>query len=70
MAPGDISSCSHQTVPHCTPLFLFLFYFSTIYLFLLVAPSVSECLGSFQECSALLIQDMVCLPQACTALDW
>lgn len=68
MAPGGISSYSHQTVPHCT--LRFLFHFSTMYLFRLVAPSVSEGLGSSQEYSTLFIQDMVCLPQVCTALDW
>jgi hypothetical protein len=72
MVPGDITSCLHLTVPlypgvfssaslYCAYIlwFLFLFYFSTIYFLLLVAPRVSEYLGSSQEwspeCYALLM---------------
>ena len=56
---GGVISYSHRAVPHypqvpssdslhcaCILLFLFLFHFSTTYLLLLVAPGVSEYLGS------------------------
>lgn len=57
LVPGGITSYLHNIVPHYPPgsssaslhcihilLFLFLFYFSTTYLLLLVASGVSECL--------------------------
>ena len=66
MVPRGITSYSHQAVPHYPQvsssaslhyahilLFLFLFHFSTTYLFFLEALGVSECLGPSQECYAL-----------------
>lgn len=72
MTLGGIIDYLRQAVPHyrgvfssaslyCAYIlwFLFLFYFSTIYFLLLVAPRVSEYLGSSQEwspeCYALLM---------------
>lgn len=65
IVPCGITSCSHQAVPHSpqsqfcpftgpTSASLSL-HFSTTYLLFLVTPAVSECLGSSQECCALLM---------------
>lgn len=66
MVPDGISSYLHQAVPHCPQVsssallhcsYILLSLLSFLCLFLLLAPKVSDCLGSaqewFQECYAL-----------------
>lgn len=69
MVPCGIFDHSYQDIPHYSPvsssaslrccshivLILFLFHFSTTCLFLLVVPTVSECLEWSQECYAPLV---------------
>lgn len=91
MDPGGINYSYHLTVPYYSRvsnsaylccihihLFLFLFHFSTTFLLLLVAPRVSECLGSSQECYGRLAHYGTkqgsfwawSSPQNYMALDW